>query len=63
MNPHVDTENDALPSLQFSFRWFNIVRYIVFLLILNLAVPCILFYVLRTRMFYVSSDQRLEEMY
>ena len=37
----------TLPRLHFSFNWIYLFGYIVFLLILNLLVPCLIFYLLR----------------
>lgn len=42
-----DVDVDTLPRLHFQFRWFFLVTYIIFLLILNVLIPCLLFYILR----------------
>ena len=42
-----DVDVDTLPRLHFRFRWFFLVTYLLFLLILNVLIPCLLFYILR----------------
>jgi hypothetical protein len=51
--PDVDT--DVLPRLHFHFRWFFLFSYILFLLVLNVLIPCLLFYILLEGMLRVHS--------
>lgn len=46
-NPESDVDTDSLPRLHFAFNWIYLFLYIAFLLILNVLLPCLLFYLLQ----------------
>jgi len=44
---NTDIDSETLPALHFSFKWRPIIIYISFLLICNVLIPCLLFYLLQ----------------
>lgn len=49
------SDADTLPRLHFSFNWIYLFLYIVFLLLLNVLMPCLLFYLLQKGVFHFGT--------
>jgi len=51
-----------LPLLHFSFNWIYLFLYLVFLVILNVLVPCLIFYLLQNGVFYSAGSVCMESV-